>query len=337
MFVHSKISTKTLNTFGINVTAKMFSRCSSLAELKELVECFRGELPILIIGGGSNILFTKDFEGIIIRNELEGIEVVKEDEQHVYVKAEGGVKWHDFVLYCIENNYAGVENLSLIPGSVGASPIQNIGAYGVEIKDVFQELTAYNLETNEILNFKYEDCHFGYRDSVFKHEYKDKLFILDVTYKLDKEPNFKTSYGDIESWLAKNNIRQLTIKAVSDAVIAIRKEKLPNPEEVGNAGSFFKNPVIDKKKFDSLIILNDKAPHYQLDEHHYKIPAAWLIEQCGWKGKSEGKVGCHAKQPLVLLNLGGAEGKDIYNFSQQIIESVETRFGIRLEREVNIL
>jgi len=337
MFVHSKISTKTINTFGINVTAKMFSRCSSLKELEELVECFRGELPILIIGGGSNILFTKDFDGIIIRNEIEGIEVVKEDEKHVYVKAGGGVNWHEFVLYCIENNYAGVENLSFIPGTVGASPIQNIGAYGVEIKDVFQELTAYNMETDEILNFKHKDCHFGYRDSVFKHEYKDKLFILDVTYKLDKVPTFKTSYGDIEAWLAKHNITQLSIKAVSDAVIAIRKEKLPNPAVTGNAGSFFKNPVIDKTKFEKLISLNNKAPHYQLDEHHYKVPAAWLIEQCGWKGKQEGKVGCHARQPLVLLNLGGAEGKDIYNFSQQIIDSVLEKFGVQLEREVNIL
>jgi len=337
MFVHSKISTGHLNTFGIDVTAKMFSRCSSLEELVELNDCFGGNIPILIIGGGSNILFTKDFDGIIIRNEIEYIYVVKEDENHIYVKAGGGVNWHNFVLYCIDYGYAGVENLSLIPGTVGASPIQNIGAYGVELKDVFYELSAYNLLTKEMMHFKNEDCNFGYRDSIFKHEYKNKLVILDVTFKLNKVPVFKTSYGDIEGWLAKNNITQLSIKAISDAIISIRKEKLPDPKVYGNAGSFFKNPVIDKNTFERIISLNDKMPHYILDENHYKIPAAWLIEQCGWKGKTIGNIGCHAKQPLVLINYGGADGKSIYNLSQQIIESVEQLFGITLEREVNIL
>ena len=291
---------------------------------------------MLVLGGGSNILFTKNFEGIVIKNEIDGIEKMAENDTHVFIKAGSGVVWHDFVLYCIENNYGGIENLSLIPGTVGAAPIQNIGAYGVELKDVFVELNAVNIYTREVVKFENSECRFGYRDSIFKHELKDKLFIMDVTFRLTKTPVYKTSYGDIESQLKLMNVSEYSIKAISDAVIAIRKAKLPDPAVTGNAGSFFKNPVVDASTFNNVYQTNKTMPYYQQGEQ-YKIPAAWLIEQCGWKGKNIGNVGCHAKQPLVLINLGEANGLDVFELSKQIIDSVTTRFGIVLEREVNVL
>ena len=330
------ISLKAFNTFGIDVSARQFITCTSIQELSEILFINKGN-PLLILGGGSNMLFTKDFNGTVIKNEIKGISIVKEDDQHIYIKAGGGEVWQDFVTYCVDHNYGGIENLSLIPGTVGASPIQNIGAYGVEIKDTFHELTAYHIEDNKLLTFNKEECKFGYRDSIFKNEYKNKLFIVDVTFRLDKHPIFKTSYGDIEAKIKEQHIEVLNVKAISDIICDIRKSKLPDPAVVGNAGSFFKNPVVDKAVSNAILANYPTAPHFKVDDLHDKIPAAWLIEQCGWKGKSDGEVGCHAKQPLVLINLGKADGQSIYNLSQKIMDSVKKKFGVALEREVNIL
>jgi len=336
MSIVNNLSLKPYNSFNIDHKAQHFTVCNSIDNLKYILSETPPSTPILVLGGGSNILFTKDFTGLVIKNEIAGIEIIREDEQYYYIKAGSGVQWHDFVLYCIKNNYAGIENLSLIPGTVGASPIQNIGAYGVEIKDVFEELTALNLETKELLTFRHEECRFGYRDSIFKQEWKNKLFILDVTFRLNKVPVYRTSYGDIESYLKQMNVKEYSIKAISDAVIAIRSAKLPDPEVTGNAGSFFKNPVVDETIFNKVYLTNNTMPFYRQGVN-YKIPAAWLIEQCGWKGKTIGNVGCHAKQPLVLINLGNANGKDVLALSQEIIDSVNASFGIVLEREVNVL
>jgi UDP-N-acetylmuramate dehydrogenase len=296
-----------------------------------------------ILGGRSNVLFTKDFDGIVLKNELKGIELIKEDENHYYVKAAGGENWHQFVQHCIRHNYAGVENLSLIPGNVGASPMQNIGAYGVEIKEVFEQLEAYHLQDKKISTFSVNDCEFGYRESVFKRKYKGEFVILNVTFRLRKRPVFHTSYGQLKHELDKMDVKELSIQAISQAVINIRSSKLPDPKIIGNAGSFFKNPEIENSKFE---ILKKKFPlivGYPLFNNKTKLAAGWLIEQCGpnnsvsWKGYREGDAGCHAKQALVLVNYGNAKGNDIYALSEKIKQSVKNKFGIELEREVNIV
>ncbi|MBP6431441.1 MAG: UDP-N-acetylmuramate dehydrogenase [Ferruginibacter sp.] len=342
MNIQQNISLKNYNTFGIDVYAKYFTQFISIDELKEAIEFKKPsttnqQLSTLVLGGGSNILFTQNFDGLVLKNEIKGIEVVNEDDEFVYVKAGAGENWHQFVLYCIENNFCGVENLSLIPGNVGASPMQNIGAYGVEIKDVFYSLEAFHIQEKKLITFNIYDCAFGYRESVFKNKFRNQFIITSVTYKLKKRPTFNTSYGAIEHELEKMGITQLSIKAISDAVINIRTSKLPNPKEIGNAGSFFKNPEISSHKFHEITQIFPNIVGYNLPTGNVKLAAGWLIEQCGWKGFRNGDVGCHAKQALVLVNYGNAKGKDIYDLSTQIINSVNQKFGVELEREVNII
>jgi UDP-N-acetylmuramate dehydrogenase len=337
MQVHKNYFLKGLNTFGISVYAKYFSEFNSTAELQALLNVADKQISTFILGGGSNILFTKDFDGFVLKNNIPGIEIIKEDEEYIYIKAGAGINWHYFVKYCVDNNYAGVENLSLIPGNVGASPMQNIGAYGVEIKDVFYELEAFHLNEKSLQKFTSSDCEFGYRESIFKKKFKNQFVILNVTYRLKKNPVFNISYGAIEQELNKMNIQDLSVKAVSDAVINIRTSKLPDPKIIGNAGSFFKNPVIKYDQFLQVQKNHSGIPSYKQDDEQFKIPAGWLIEQCGWKGYRNGDAGCYEKQALVLVNYGNATGKQILELSKKIKESVSEKFGILLETEVNII
>ena len=326
-----------VNTFGIHSNARYFARFKSVNDLKQLLNKRPDTAPILILGGGSNILLTKDFNGLVLKNELTGIEVISENENEVLVKAGAGEIWHDFVIHCIEKGFAGLENLSLIPGSVGASPMQNIGAYGVEIKDVFHSLEAYHIESGEIHTFDKEACEFGYRESVFKRKLKDQYVILNVTYRLKKKPSLNTSYGAIESELKNMGITTPTIRDISNAVIAIRSSKLPDPKKIGNAGSFFKNPVVEQSVVDEILKNNPDAPNYPAEPGKRKLAAGWLIEQAGWKGKTFDNFGVHKLQALVLVNYGGATGEQVFQLSSDIIKDVEEKFGVTLEPEVNIL
>ncbi len=323
---------------GIDAKARYFSRFSSAEQLQELLNSApaNGE-PQLILGGGSNILFTRDFNGIVLKNEISGIHIVKEDDDYVYVKAGAGENWHSLVHHCIEQNLAGLENLSLIPGNVGASPMQNIGAYGVEIKDVFEELEAFHIYDKQVQRFTTADCAFGYRESVFKRKYKGQFVILSVTYRLSKKPVFYTAYGAIQQELDAMGVQQLSIRAVSQAVMNIRTSKLPDPVKIGNAGSFFKNPSVEKSFFEQLKGQFPNIVAYPNADGSIKLAAGWLIEQCGWKGVRHGDAGCHEKQALVLVNYGHASGQDIYNLSEEIVQSVQQKFGVELEREVNII
>ncbi len=336
MNITENISLKSYNTFGIDVTAHYFSSFATQDQLVELLAMTPAN-P-LILGGGSNVLFTRDIDGFVLKNEVSGIDLVHEDEEYVYIKAGAGENWHAFVLHCLDRGWAGVENLSLIPGSVGAAPMQNIGAYGVEIRDVFQELEAYDLKEQKVYTFSLNDCEFGYRESVFKRKYRDRFVILNVTFRLRREPVFHTSYGAIREELEKMGVSQLSIRAISQAVINIRSSKLPDPKQIGNAGSFFKNPAVSNEKFESLraefpAIVGYPNPGSETT----KLAAGWLIEQCGWKGFRRGDAGCHARQALVLVNYGGASGQEVYDLSEEILLSVERKFGVRLEREVNII
>lgn len=338
MQIHENISLKPYNTFSIDAKARYFAKFTNVDELAELLNSkLKTQNAKLIFGGGSNILFTKDFDGLVLKNELHGIELIKEDKNHYYVKAAAGENWNNFVMHCVKHNYAGLENLSLIPGNVGASPMQNIGAYGAEMKDVFENLEAMNRRDLKIHIFSTNDCAFGYRESIFKTKYKNEFVILNVTFRLNKEPVFNTSYGAIEQELRKMQVRELSIQAISQAVINIRTSKLPNPAEIGNAGSFFKNPIITKKRFDALKKKHAEMPGYTSDESHIKVAAGWLIEQCGWKGYRKGDAGVHAKQALVLVNYNNATGKEIYDLSEEIMRSVKKKFDIALEREVNVV
>ena len=343
MQVYQNYLLKEYNTFGIAATAKYFAPFSSAEELEELLDTYKNIPSKMVLGGGSNILFTRDYNGLVLQNVIPGIKVLDEDTQYIYVSAGAGIRWHDLVLFCIKNNYAGMENLSLIPGNVGASPMQNIGAYGVEVKDIFYELEAFHLEDKITKKFSAKDCEFGYRDSIFKKQLKGQFAILNVTYRLKKNPVFNISYGAIEKELEKMKVQDLSIKAISDAVINIRTSKLPDPAIIGNAGSFFKNPVIEECDFKKMIDTGNNIPHYEAGKNKYKIPAGWLIEQCGpeigtsWKGYRRGDAGCYEKQALVLVNYGNATGKEIYNLSEQIKISVLEKFGIELEREVNVV
>lgn len=337
MEIQENYSLKKYNTFGIDAYAKYFAQFKSVSELDEL---FRSEIYAhiskMILGGGSNILFTKNFDGLVLKNEIHGIETVHEEERYVYVKVGAGENWHEFVLSCIHKNFAGVENLSLIPGNVGASPMQNIGAYGVEIKDVFYSLEAYSYDEKRVVTFTLNDCGFGYRDSVFKKKYKNQFAIVTVTFRLSKVPHYNISYGAIEEELTKMKVEHLSIKAISDAVINIRTSKLPDPARIGNAGSFFKNPEINQSHLDEIKLFNSSIPSFKIDDDKYKIPAGWLIEQCGWKGYRKGDAGCYDKQALVLVNYGTATGDEIFRLAEEIKRSVEKKFKIKLEVEVNI-
>ncbi|MCW3116681.1 MAG: murB [Chitinophagaceae bacterium] len=337
MQIQENISLKGYNTFGVDAHARFFSSFRNSDELSELLAAQHSRLPTLTLGGGSNILFTKDFDGLVIKNEIKGIEVVKQDEENIYIKAGAGENWHWFVLYCIENNWAGVENLSLIPGNVGASPMQNIGAYGVEIKEVFYELKAFHIHEKTNYTFASKDCEFGYRESIFKRRYKDQFVILNVTYKLCKKPTFNIKYEALEKELERMGIKELSIKNISQAVINIRSSKLPDPEKIGNAGSFFKNPSVAKGKYDQLKIEFPNMVGYENADGSVKLAAGWLIEQCGWKGYKEGDTGVHAKQALVLVNYNNAKGHEIFDLSERIVQSVQSKFGVTLEREVNII
>lgn len=329
------VSLKPFNTFGLSAKAKRFGVFRSVEELKESLS--KIDAPLLVLGGGSNVLLTQDFEGIVLKNELKGINILEEDESNILVEVAAGENWHEFVLHCIDNNWAGVENLSLIPGTVGAAPMQNIGAYGIEIRQVFERLTAVEIATGEERTFNNEDCAFGYRESVFKKSLKGKYIITSVVFKLNKTPSFNTSYGAIQETLNTMGVKELSLKAVSDAVIHIRRTKLPDPKEIGNAGSFFKNPEIDKIDFEGLKAEFNTIPGYPLPNQKVKIPAAWLIEQAGWKGKTFGAIGVHKNQPLVLVNYGNGKGKDLKDLAFKIQDSVKGKFGIVLTPEVNII
>ena len=336
MQIQENISLKPHNTFGINVAAKLFSSFTGPEDLDEILRA-NSKVQTIVLGGGSNILFTKNFDGLVLKNEIKGIDLIKEDTNHVYVKAGAGENWHELVQYTLQRNFAGLENLSLIPGNVGASPMQNIGAYGVEIKEVFEELEAYHKKDKKIRTFTVNDCEFGYRDSVFKKKYKNDFVILNVTYRLNKKPHYNITYGAIEQELEKMRLKDLSIQAISQAVINIRTSKLPDPVKIGNAGSFFKNPEISEKLYKKLQSTFPGIIGYPLQNGNIKLAAGWMIEQCGWKGVRRGDAGCHSQQALVLVNYGNATGKEIFDLSEDIQQSVKRKFGIQLEREVNII
>jgi UDP-N-acetylmuramate dehydrogenase len=329
-----------LNTFGLQCIARYFVGIQRAEQLKALLELdFIQKETRLVLGGGSNLLFTKEiFEGLVIKNEIKGIKILRENDDHCWLQVGAGEGWHDFVLYCVEQQLGGVENLSLIPGSVGAAPMQNIGAYGVEVKDVIETVTAYDFEKRSNRDFTNHECAFGYRESYFKNEGKNHYFITHVCFKLSKRNHiFKTEYGAIKEFLTKMNINELSLKGISDAVIAIRQSKLPDPTQLGNAGSFFKNPTITLSQYESLKKKYVTMPMFVVDTTHVKVPAAWLIEQCGWKGKTVGNVGVHTQQALVIVNYGHGKGQDILELATKIQASVESDFGISLHMEVNIV
>lgn len=337
--LQENISLLPYNSFRIQANARYFAAFQEVEQLQSLLTDARVQSnnQILILGGGSNILLTKDIDGVVLKNELTGIELIREDEAHYYVRAHAGTNWHAFVTWCVENNYAGLENLSLIPGNVGAAPMQNIGAYGVEVKDMITEVSAYHIKEQTIQLFNNQDCAFGYRESIFKRALKGQYIILSVTFRLNKTAKLNTSYGAIEQELLAAGIQQPSIKDVAAAVIRIRQSKLPNPAIIGNAGSFFKNPVIDASLYERLKSQYPQMPSYPADLGTMKIAAGWLIEQCGWKGFRKHDAGCHSKQALVLVNYGSATGQEIWDLSEAIITSVADKFSITLEREVNIL
>ena len=335
MPIQKDISLLPYNSFHIDVNAAEFLSVSSTEELKNLLGS-PGISPKLILGGGSNMLFTRDVNGLVLKIDIRGIDEVKEDNNHIYVRAGAGENWHAFVQYTMGRNWGGLENLSLIPGNVGAAPIQNIGAYGAELKDVFFELEAYDRVENKIFAFGLNDCQFAYRDSIFKSAQKGRYIILNVTFILNKVPVLKTSYGAIREELKGMGISSPNIRDISAAVIKIRQSKLPDPKEIGNAGSFFKNPVVEQKTFQSLSSKYSEMPAYPHEDKSVKLAAGWLIEQCGWKGYRKGDAGVHKDQALVLVNYGKATGKEIYDLSVKIEDSVFKKFGIRLEKEVNI-
>lgn len=336
MKTFTDFSLKPYNTFGIDVKAARFVEVESLEELKELLkQVYASEL--FILGGGSNMLLTQDIEKTVAHINLRGIEITEETEDEVVVKAMAGENWHQFVLFCIEKGFGGIENLSLIPGNVGTAPIQNIGAYGVEIKDTFENCTALDVQTLEFKNFSAEDCDFGYRESIFKNSAKGKYIITSVSFRLKKKDHqLNTSYGSIDEFLKEKGILSPGIKDVSEAVISIRQSKLPDPKELGNSGSFFKNPVVPKQQLEDLQKEYPKMPFYVLDEETVKIPAGWLIDQAGLKGFRKGDAGVHKKQALVLVNYGAATGAEILELSNLVRREVKEKFGIEIKPEVNI-
>ncbi|MFA5620871.1 MAG: UDP-N-acetylmuramate dehydrogenase [Weeksellaceae bacterium] len=331
-------SLKPYNTFGVEVFTRYFSEVVTLTELIDSLKWAEAhQQKILLLNGGSNMLLTKDWDGLTLRMDLKGIEVISEDKDFIWIKVSAGEVWHDFVRWTLEHDYGGLENLSLIPGKAGTAPIQNIGAYGVEIKDMMTELTALNIASLQLWKFTNKDCKFGYRDSIFKNQYKNQFIILDVTFRLTKTNHvLHMDYGAIKDELKELNIAYPTIQDISTAIIHIRTRKLPLPEEIGNSGSFFKNPVIDAIQFEQLkSSFPDIQGHPQ--DGKVKVAAGWLIEKAGWKGKRIGDAGVHRNQALVLVNHGNATGKDIYDLSEKILQDIQDKFGILLEREVNVI
>lgn len=337
MEIQKNYPLKEYNTFGINALAKEYISVTTVNELAEALRENVGK-KLFILGGGSNMLLTQDVDALVIHINLMGIEVVWQDDAKVHVKAMAGENWHGFVQHCIGQNYGGIENLSLIPGKVGTAPIQNIGAYGTEIKDTMVSCEAMEIATQTVRTFTNAECKFGYRESVFKNELKGQYIITSVTFGLTKtEHKINTSYGDIAAELTRNGISIPTIKDVGQAITTIRQSKLPDPKELGNSGSFFKNPIITIEQFEKLYLLHPQMPHYTLDDTYVKVPAGWLIEQCGFKGKRFGDAGVHAKQALVLVNYGNATGQEVLELSKNIQDTVFKTFGIAIEAEVNVI
>lgn len=337
MEILTNFSLKKYNTFGIEAKAKQFVAVHSVSELKTILQLHQNDRKF-ILGGGSNMLLTKDIDALVIHIDLKGKRIVKEDTDYVWVESQAGENWHEFVLWTINQDFGGLENMSLIPGNVGTTPVQNIGAYGAEIKDTFVSCEALKITTQEIKTFTKSECNFGYRESVFKNEVKDQYIITSVVFKLTKHNHkINISYGDITSELAKNHIVAPTLKEVSDAVIAIRQSKLPNPAELGNSGSFFKNPIILKTDFEKIHQKFPEMKYYEVSETEVKVPAGWLIEQSGFKGKRFGDAGIHKNQALVLVNYGNATGQEILNVSKNIQETIFKTFGIHIEAEVNVI
>ena len=327
------------NTFKIRVTARYFTAIRSVEEFKELIktDVYTRERHF-ILGGGSNILLTGDYNGLVIKVDVKGIDVVSENEDTLTLKVGAGEPWHSFVMHCVTHNWGGVENLSLIPGTVGAAPMQNIGAYGIEIKNVINNVEAIDLTSGEIKVFSNPECSFGYRESVFKRALKGKYFISSVTLTLTKKNHrFNTTYGAIETTLNQHGVHELSVRAISDAVIEIRQQKLPDPSVIGNAGSFFKNPTITKQHFEKLKGTYPKIPGYITENQEVKLPAAWLIEHCNWKGKTFNNIGVHPHQALVLVNYGGGTGEKIWALAQNILTSIKDKFGVELQPEVNVI
>lgn len=338
MIVQQNVSLRPYNTFGLDENAGFLAIVDSIEDLDEIYQTgrFRSQKK-MILGGGSNVLFTRGFTGIVAKNEIRGIQIQNETEEDVLVSVGAGENWHQFVLWCVDNGYGGVENLSLIPGTVGAAPMQNIGAYGVELKEVFHSLEAYEIKSGKTVSFFKEDCKFDYRFSIFKGELRDEFVITKVFFKLSKKPIFNVSYGAIQETLKEMGVDELTLKKVSQAVINIRQSKLPDPMDIGNAGSFFKNPIIEKLHFEALEAQFDDIKSYPINDDKVKVPAGWLIEKAGWKGYRDGDVGVHDRQALVLVNHGMGRGKDIFKLSNEIKKSIQSKFGIELDREVNVI
>lgn len=338
MLVEENISLKQLHTFHLDVTTQLLATIGSVDHLIEIYNQPKYQnVKKMILGGGSNVLFTRNYLGMMLKMEIKGINVEQEANDSVIVSFGAGEIWHQCVLWAVENGLGGIENLSLIPGTIGAAPMQNIGAYGVELKDVFHSLEAYDIKTGQICKFYNEDCKFGYRYSVFKGPRKDKYIITRVFLRLSKKPEFNISYGNLKDTLDQMGVEQLSLKAVSQAVINVRESKLPDPAVIGNAGSFFKNPTIENEHFESLKAAFEQIPGYTVDADSTKVPAAWLIDQCGWKGHRRGNIGVHTNQALVLVNHGGGSGKDLVKLSKDIQSSVFRKFAIQLEPEVNII
>ena len=337
MEIQTNFSLKNYNTFGIEAKAKQFVAVHNLTELRTILQQKKSNKKF-ILGGGSNMLLTKDIEALVIHIDLKGKKIIKENEDFVWVESQAGENWHEFVLWTINQNMGGLENMSLIPGNVGTTPVQNIGAYGTEIKDTFVFCEAMTIENQEMRTFTNQECHFGYRESIFKNEAKDQYIITSVIYKLTKRNHkINISYGDISGELTKNNITNPSLKDVSNAVIAIRQSKLPDPKELGNSGSFFKNPIISKADFEKIHLQFPEMKYYEVSETQVKVPAGWLIEQAGFKGKRFGDAGIHKNQALVLVNYGNATGQEILDVSKKIQETIFETFGIHIEAEVNVI